>query len=439
MKILVVTPHDAALIEYIRLFKRSNDHEPVFYISHRSKYINYLKANFTTIDEIGSTSGNKIIKEYFLNILKIFLNDTNLGVFIQRYIFCKFFTKKLVKNILIDSQKIDEILFKYSIDSLLISNDRSYGVESAAILSAKRARKSINIICASQVALHASCLSIRKSKVFKCDSKKIKKIFLINGSEYISYKNISFYRLHEYLALHDLGIISKNPWILGMGHIDKCMLESEFDMGRIALLSDQTNQYEVVGSAARDILYNEKYKYEKMQANGKYRTQILLNLPHWYEHKLLEKSEQLNLFNKMFEVLNRFDADITVNLHPKSNILDYKWISDKYNIVVNSNEIAELIPRCDIYIASFSSVNYWAHLCKKKVILINFAKQRYPEIKKFDNEIYTNNIDEFRGALKYHIYQDNDENKNFSNANHTQLKPFDGKSVLRIEKLLFVK
>ena len=63
-------------------------------------------------------------------------------------------TKKLIKSISNNSDYISELIKEFSIDSILISNDRSFGIESAAIIAAKKANKKINILCFAQVALH---------------------------------------------------------------------------------------------------------------------------------------------------------------------------------------------------------------------------------------------------------------------------------------------
>ena len=283
---------------------------------------------------------------------------------------------------------------------------------------------------------YTSCLSIRNLKAYTFNSKRSQNIFLQQDNRNILYKGTSFYRLHEYYALRNLGVLSENPWILGMGHINNCMLESEFDFHRISKVTNKISRYHVVGSAARDLLFKEKLKNRNNQDTNIQKNKVLVNLPHWFEHKLIKKTEQIKFFYEIFKILKAFQLDITVSLHPKMNILDYQWLINDDLINVDNTDIAELIPKCDMYIGSFSSVNYWAHLCKKNVILINFAKQQYPEIINFYNEIYANNIDEFEAALEHFKYKKLDENKNLNHETHLQLRPFDGKSILRIEKIL---
>ena len=90
MKILVFAPHDAALNEYIRLFNNSKIYEPIFFISHKTKYINHLKKNYKIINKSNKKLNNKAINKYFLDFLRNFIDDTHIGVFIQRYILCRF-------------------------------------------------------------------------------------------------------------------------------------------------------------------------------------------------------------------------------------------------------------------------------------------------------------------------------------------------------------
>ena len=43
MNVLVVVPHDAALSEYISIFKYTDELTPIFYLSYKSLYIQSLE------------------------------------------------------------------------------------------------------------------------------------------------------------------------------------------------------------------------------------------------------------------------------------------------------------------------------------------------------------------------------------------------------------
>lgn len=431
--ILIVPSHDAALLEYIRLFEDlSETLNPIFYLSYESKYRLKIENFGWVVHSVLNSKGIKSLRtRKIIKILKFLLDDTRIGCLIQRYVLLKIMTSRLKKTILKKSENFVLTIKENEVTTLIISNDRTFGIEAAAAYAAKELGIKIVVPAFAYSATYESCYKLRTAKIY--DAK-----YTVDNCNvmYSSEKgDKAFFKPFVSKALTELGLYLDNPWVLGGGFANFVLLDSEREKDRIISYGGRESKYIVTGIAAHDDVYKNyliKDKLKEQVLNENSLTDslpfLVLALPQYYEHKLMEKERQLAIYRDLFGKLASLDYNTIISLHPKANPDDYFWVDSAYkNIIVSKRPLTELVTIADVFVGTYTSTISWALLCEIPCIIVD-----HPEL----------NFIDFYSEFKLPVCKTNDELiellslKKFTNITSelltSNISIFDGRSRERI-------
>lgn len=435
--ILIVPSHDAALLEYIRLFENLPETlKPIFYLSYESKYRLKIERLGWDVYSAFSTKGDKPLRTTKIRqSLKFLLDDTKFGCFVQRYVLLNMMTNRLKKSILKCSEKFIQAFKENEVTTLVISNDRTFGVEAAAAYAAKELGVKIVVPAFAYSATYESCYKLRTAKVYDAKYSVDKRNVMYSNKK----GSKAFFKPFVSKALTELGLHLENPWVLGGGFANYVLLDSEREKDRIISYGGRECKYIVTGIAAHDDVYKNYLIKDKLKEEVLIETSmtdsasfLVLALPQYYEHKLMEKEEQLEIYRDLFDKLAQLDYNVIISLHPKSNPDDYSWI-DKVskNLIISKRPLTELVTIADVFVGTYTSTISWALLCEIPCIIVD-----HPEL----------NFIDFYSEFKLPVCKNNDELiqlllfKKFTNITSERLiskiSIFDGSSRARIASFM---
>lgn len=132
--------------------------------------------------------------------------------------------------------------------------------------------------------------------------------------------------------------------------------------------------------------------------------------------------------------------NVVVSLHPRLNREAMQFIEDEFGVPIIAGPTSELVPLCDLYVASVSATIRWALACGKPVINYDVFEYRYDD------------YDDARGLITLSTHRDYrtfllrvDDNsahreqlQEFAEADRRRWGDFDGGAVARIIELFDV-
>jgi hypothetical protein len=93
------------------------------------------------------------------------------------------------------------------------------------------------------------------------------------------------------------------------------------------------------------------------------------------------------------------DCNCVVALHPSEDPAAMRHI-ERSNVRIGSWKTAEMVPACDVYVASISSTIRWAIACGKPVVNYDVYRYRYTDFQNVPGVLATEDRDEFRSLLQ---------------------------------------
>ena len=425
MNILVVASHEAALIEYSKIFLNQSDLKPVFIVSSSSAYSDLLiKQGCVVYYGNPSVLHSKKAKKYskLSSFLKMIADDTFFGCWFQHYLVCELLKKRELKKIERLKDWVVEVVERHNIEKVLIQSDRSLGLESAVLYAAKIKNIKVDLLSFAYSSDFKSAYKLRETKIYR---------FCKNLPSNVLYCDETlgkraYYKRFQALALSELGVLSSNPWVLGGGATNKMYLDSERELHRLISLGGVREKYQVTGTCSQDDLYNAIFSSDIK--TGK--KTIVVALPQYYEHGLCSKEKHDEAIDGMMQVLKSYEYNVLISLHPKMNINDYRYIEHDFGFVLAEKPISDLIPLADLFLATYSSTVSLALLANKVVIICDHVDLNYTDFySEFGLTVVKNNID-LNAQLK--MISQNDFKPNYEVEKVKLLAPFDGKSKSRL-------
>lgn len=377
MSILVIPSHDAALMEYVRLFESlQGTLNPIFYLSYESKYKHKIKE--LGWDVVGDVAAKKNVTSLSTKIRmksKRFLDGTLFGCFVQRYLLLTVMSAKLKASVLNNAEVFTQIIKRNGVTTLIISNDRTFGVEASAAYAAKKMGVKIVVPAFAYSATFESCYKLRTAKIYDAKYSVDQRNVMCSDEQ----GSKAFFKPFVSKALAELDLHPENPWVLGGGFSNIVLLDSQREKSRIVAYGGEESKYVVTGIAAHDDVYKNfiikdslKEKVLKETSMQGKEAILVLALPQYYEHKLMDKSEQLIIFQDLFNKLAQTQYSIIISLHPKANPDDYSWINNvSENIIISKRPLTELVTIADVFVGTYTSTVSWALLCQKPCIIID--------------------------------------------------------------------
>lgn len=215
----------------------------------------------------------------------------------------------------------------------------------------------------------------------------------------------------ETLAMKVFGVFPPKPWALNSGFADKIFSESEAMRRYMSKEGIRPEQIENTGSIAGDRLYIalrlQKQKrdslYEKLGfVDGK--PMLLCAIPPnqlgGYGRPDCEFKSYDDLLRAWIGELSACDThNIVLSLHPSQSI-EYMKDFELENVKICDDKIFNLIPLCDIFVASISATIQWAIACGKPVLNYDVYLYRYTDYLDAKGVLCVESFSEFSKLLK---------------------------------------
>lgn len=440
ISVLVVVPHDAALNEYVSIFKSTSQLIPIFYLGYKSRYVQILKDSKICYYEPNENLNIKRntfltkLSDTFITKLKFTLDNSYIGCFLQSSIFKRYLTTKLKVKLMKRLSSLDTIVTEHQISKVVLATDRSFGDEAAAILLAKQKSLDIILVSFAYSADFKSSYKLRDALIYSF--LKGQPSTVINKSSSLGHK--AFYRSFESCALKELGVLSSNPWILGMGHCSKMLVDSQREKNRLVKLGGNKEKYIVTGLTTHDSLYSQFinksiYKTKlKEQYSLNFDTNLFISLPQYFEHGLCEEAEHFLIINKMIDVLSQLDVNLFISLHPKMDRANYIHLDTKVNVHILDEPLSNNLICADIFLATYSSTVTWALMCDIPVVIFDHINLAYDDFySEFLIPLALNN-DELLIKVKKILLESNSKDHLITPNLKNEISPFDGKCLDRV-------
>jgi hypothetical protein len=212
------------------------------------------------------------------------------------------------------------------------------------------------------------------------------------------------------LVLELLGQSSPAPWTLNRGNATRIMLDSEAQREVYLALGFPPRQLCVVGDINGEILHRSLENRDRLQADllarhglPRGRPLILCGFPP-DQFELYSEAFEFKSYDELIEAwMKSFDmlgdrANVIVRPHPRVS-LDRIEPFKAPNVRLTLQPTAELIPLCDLYVASISATIRWAIACGIPVINYDTYRYRYGDYDQAAGVIFTESQTEFRAEM----------------------------------------
>ncbi|MDD4319291.1 MAG: hypothetical protein PHW10_03130 [Candidatus Peribacteraceae bacterium] len=185
------------------------------------------------------------------------------------------------------------------------------------------------------------------------------------------------------LAAKLLGMVPPNPWVLGGSMADRVAAESEREAAAFREQGCPPEKIAITGRPSADMLNTamqpsmEEMMREEMHipAGKKF---LLCAVPQLGEHGLLPWDEHWQEMEWLFATLAGVpDVAIVLSLHPKSDPARYRALAERHGLILATRRLAELLPWCSAFCATFSSTLSMAMALGKPCAVLGFYRLIY--------------------------------------------------------------
>lgn len=275
------------------------------------------------------------------------------------------------------------LLRKENAAALLLIGDRHVGWETAMVKMANRLSiPSILVPFAISdqrvgIEYRRRHPGVKKFMVTSGFDRVICKIFP-NWSLEIDGERFFFFPPEISLAAKFWGMMPGNPWSIGGGAGSSMAVESLRLKNTFIGQGVPSRKIVVVGKPSNDQMVSvaggDRSKNLRETLGIPVDHPILLcAVPQLGEHGFLPWSDHWKEIAFLFDILTQQkQAKVVISLHPKSNPDDYKALIEKYGVYLSKERIYQLIPECDLFVATYSSTVVQAMGFSKPVIVVDF-------------------------------------------------------------------
>ena len=279
-----------------------------------------------------------------------------------------------------ECRRAKKLLEKHKdISLIVVSGDRSIGIETAVIAQANKNNIPSLIVPFAmsfrEAAAEPRLRSGKRGGQYAVSNPLRYLLRFIFPSWIFVYKNTPLFFQPPYTALAAklLGIMPKAPWIIGGGAATKMAVESEALRNQLLEQGMSADKMIVTGKPSLDDiaaqLTTENTHTEKV---------ILCSVPNFGEHDLLPWDKHKEEMQFLFKTLAATKAKVILNLHPRSDRSWYQPLADEAGLQISDERIYALLPKADIVISSYSSVIAQAVAMAKPSVVIDFYGFDYP-------------------------------------------------------------
>ena len=263
---------------------------------------------------------------------------------------------------------------------VIVSGDRSIGIETAVIAQANRKKIPSLIVPFAmsfrEAAAEPRLRSGKRGGQYAVSNPLRYLLKLLFPSWIFVYKNTPLFFQPPYIALAAkiLGIMPKNPWIIGGGAASKMAVESSALRDQLLVQGMPADKMIVTGKPSLDGIA----ELLKRDVDRSAKKIILCSVPNFGEHDLLPWDTHKEEMQFLFKTLAATGATVQLSLHPRSDRAWYQPLADEAGLEIRTESIYELLPRADIVISSYSSIIAQSIALHKPSVVIDFYGFDYP-------------------------------------------------------------
>ncbi|MCE9582259.1 MAG: CDP-glycerol glycerophosphotransferase family protein, partial [Planctomycetes bacterium] len=179
------------------------------------------------------------------------------------------------------------------------------------------------------------------------------------------------------LAAWWFGMMSSNPWTLGGGAATRMTVDSEESLEMFVKQGMVPGKMVVTGRPSADEITRTLRNVEPGSIRKELgipdgRRIILCSVPQLAENGLLPWDQHWEEMGFLFSTMVAEDAAVVLSLHPKSDPEKYRPHADRLGAILATRRIYELMPVCDVLVASLSSVVAPAIALHKPSVVVDF-------------------------------------------------------------------
>jgi len=190
------------------------------------------------------------------------------------------------------------------------------------------------------------------------------------------------------------------PWVLNSGFADVIIAESTAVYDYMIREGIKPDQIELMGSISNDILSKTLHNAPEKKGHlctdlgiNKNKPIILTALPpdqfYGYGRPQCEFKNYASFVEAWFAPLVKcITHNIVVSLHPSESFEKMKYI-EQWGCKISRDRIINLIPLCDIFVASISATIQWAIACAKPVVNYDAYKFEFTDYAQAKGVLYT--------------------------------------------------
>lgn len=213
------------------------------------------------------------------------------------------------------------------------------------------------------------------------------------------------------LLMEHLGLAPPLPWIFNSGYADAIAIESERMRQYYLACGLPAQQLRLIGSLADDVMVmilesRARVREDLYEELGlpKDRPMVLSALPPDFlympggrpECDFKTYPELVAFWIRSIARVRNFN--VVVCLHPSARYEDYQYF-ESLGVKIARRGTADLVPLCDIYIASVSSTIRWAIACGTPVINYDVYRYRYTDYLGLEGVLILEKKAEFESAI----------------------------------------
>lgn len=389
--IVTIASQFRALLPIIQLLKKSNSFEPiVLFDENRHDLTNDI--NYCKKEGVQHISGNAITPEMNNNVLNLhqtvvvtngFSKDIiKKNKLLDFYSFI-YFTKKRALNIL-TTNKIVHVLSGADVEvevSTYITVANKLNIPTWVYpFSLSTQKETIGTV--------STIPHLRiKSSVFKSFLQLFYKkwVYKFENNYYLPQE---FFRI---VPMELLGVSPVDPWIYIGGKSKYVLIESEFAANYYKKARIKAERFVEIGATFLCNLYKvtTELKNNRTEVLKRYNLYdnkkiILCALPPIYTDPaaLYTDAKDYKTCGEMVmdwvtTITSNKNYQVIVNLHPRSDFEKAKYI-EQYGVKIINEDIANLIPLCDLFVANASATIRMALACGKPVLDYDMQNFCYP-------------------------------------------------------------
>lgn len=401
------------LIEVARTLSKEGVGLPTFYFPR-------LYPSVEKDIEVCRNEGFDFIKGFsgvWIDNFSVATENSSPSIFarMRRYARENFFIDLLgeLKSKSFDKKRIRELLLQYKVSLLILAGD-NVGYDTGLFIKECRINKIPSIIIPAWMAGPLEAFNAyRFSPKHKAGNLLNKLAACIWPQLLFTYDACTIVRwpAPEVLAMKFFGVFPPKPWALNSGSADKIFSESEAMSQYMIKEGIRSDQIKNTGSIAGDHL-SIALKLQKQNRDIVYKTlgfvddkpMLLCALPPnqlaGYGRADCEFKSYDDLLGAWIQELSSCSThNIVLSLHPSQKI-DYIKDFELENVKISADKIFNLIPLCDIFVASISATIQWAIACGKPVLNYDVYLYRYTDYLDAKGVLHVESFSEFSKLLK---------------------------------------